>query len=268
MPPRPNDGDVERRVYRIEALAKGLQILTLFSADRNSLRLKEIVELSGIPMPTAFRIVSTLEAEGFIERGEDGSLRPDIAVLKLGFAALQSFDLVQTSSAILRKLADQIGETVNLGVLVGDKVLFIARVQHPYSLVAADIQVGSMVPAVFSSIGRILLAYLPREEASKLITKESFVGGRSPTSPRTKTELFRQLASVPSDGYTIQHEEAVAGLASIAGPIWQANSGVIAALNVVVVASEYDSVRMAKDLRDPLLAACADISARLGGTHQ
>jgi IclR family pca regulon transcriptional regulator len=45
--------------YTVEALSKGLRILALFSERRSSLRLTEIVALTGLPMPTAFRLVAT-----------------------------------------------------------------------------------------------------------------------------------------------------------------------------------------------------------------
>ena len=57
--------------YRIESLAKGLQVLRLFDENTTSLRLRDICDLTGIPMPTAFRIVSTLEEDGFLDRSAD-----------------------------------------------------------------------------------------------------------------------------------------------------------------------------------------------------
>jgi len=89
-----------------------------------SLKLREISDRTGIPMPTAFRVVATLEEGGYLERLPDGSIRPGVAVLLLGSAALRGSSLVQLSEQPLRHLAEQSGETVNLGVLVGDQGLF------------------------------------------------------------------------------------------------------------------------------------------------
>ncbi len=95
----------EATSYTVEALAKGLRILALFNERRSVLRLSEIVALCGMPMPTVFRLVATLEGEGYLERMPDGAVRPSGAVLTLGFAALRGLDLVQTSTIILRDLS-------------------------------------------------------------------------------------------------------------------------------------------------------------------
>ena len=116
--------------YRIEALAKGLDVLRLFDESVTSLKLREICDRTGIPMPTAFRVVATLEEEGFVERLPDGAIRPGVAVLTLGSAALRGSSLVQLSEQPLRRLAEETGETVNLGVLVGDQVLYLARLRN------------------------------------------------------------------------------------------------------------------------------------------
>jgi IclR family pca regulon transcriptional regulator len=251
--------------YRVEALAKGLRLLTLFTPQQPALRVKDLAELSGQPMPTVFRLVSTLEEEGYLERLPDGRLRPGTGVLALGFASLQGMDLVQTSASLMRELAAATGATVNLGVLFNDSVLFIARVQSSRSLVAADIRVGATVPAVYSSIGKVLLASLSPEEFERRISEESFSGAWGPRAVRDLTALGYQLENVRLDGYLIQEEEAVAGLSSLAVPIRQAGQGVVAAINVAVPSREYSQARILRELREQLLSTAKMISLRLGG---
>jgi len=85
-----------------------------------------VSDCTGIPPPTAFRIIATLEANGFLERLPNGIIRPRLALVSLGSAALRSSSIVQLSNPFLRGLADSRGETVNLGVLVGAPVLYLA----------------------------------------------------------------------------------------------------------------------------------------------
>lgn len=252
--------------YRVEALAKGLRLLSLFSPQRPALRVKDMADLSGQPMPSVFRFVSTLEEEGYLERLPDGRVRPGTGVLALGFASLQGMDLVQTSALVIGELSSATNATVNLGVLFHDSVLFVARVQSPTLLIAANIRVGSTVPAVYSSIGKVLLAHLSPEEFERRISDESFEGAWGPRAVRDRTTLMHQLESVRLDGYLIQEEEAVAGLSSLAAPIYQAAQGVVAAINVAVPTRDYPQARILRELREPLLAAAGTISRRLGGT--
>jgi IclR family transcriptional regulator, pca regulon regulatory protein len=250
----------------VEALAKGLHLLSLFSPERPALRVKELADLSGQPVPSVFRLVSTLEEEGYLERLPDGRVRPGTGVLTLGFASLQGMDLVQTSASVMAQLGAATNATVNLGVLFRDDVLFVAREQSRTSLIAANIRVGSTVPAVYSSIGKVLLAHLSPGEFERRITDESFSGAWGPRAVRDRTALMRQLESVRLDGYLIQEEESVAGLSSLAAPVLQAGRGVVAAINVAVPTRDYPQARILRELREPLLTAAATISRRLGAT--
>ena len=80
-------------------------MLRLFDESVTSLKLREICDRTGIPMPTAFRVVATLEEGGFVERLPDGGIRPGVAVLTLGSAALRGSSIVQFSEQPLRHLA-------------------------------------------------------------------------------------------------------------------------------------------------------------------
>ena len=146
-------------------------------------------------------------------------VRPGTGVLVLGFAAMQGLDLVQMSEPVLRDLAAETGETVNLGALYGDQVLFVARIPRRDTLVAANLRVGSTVPAVFSSIGKTILAYLSADELGQRITADSFRGAWGPQAVTTIDALSAQLESARQDGYLVQRDEAIPGLSSIAAPI-------------------------------------------------
>jgi IclR family transcriptional regulator, pca regulon regulatory protein len=253
------------RSYRVEALAKGLRLLSYFTAERPALKVKDLVSFSGIPMPTVFRLVATLEEEGYLERTVDGMVRPGTGVLALGFAAMQGLDMVQMSEPVLRELAAATGETVNLGVLYGDQVLFVARFPRQDSVLAANIRVGSTVPAVFSSIGKTILAYLSEAELNQRVGEHSFRGSWGPRAVRTIDALKVQLEAARTDGYIIQRDEAIPGLTSIAAPVRQAGDLVSYAINVAVPTAEYTNRQVVDRFLEPLYAAANEISRRQGG---
>ncbi|MFE7277826.1 IclR family transcriptional regulator [Streptomyces sp. NPDC057623] len=253
----------DRAKYRIEALAKGLRVLAMFSERRPALRVSELVELTGMPMASLFRIVATLESEGYLEQLQDGRYRPNTKVLTLGFAALQGLDLMQTATGPLRALAEGTGETVNLGVLSGDQVLYLVRLRNA-ELVTANIQVGSMLPAVYASMGKVLLAYLDSEQLDVLVRPGSFAEGAGPHAVRSRTSLDEQLALVRQRGYALQDQEVAHGLRSIAAPVRDEGGRVVASVNVAVQAVGYDVERLLTEFRQPLLDTCREISLRLG----
>ena len=248
--------------YRVEALGKGLSVLRLFNETTVTLKLREICDLTGIPMPTAFRIVATLEEEGFLDRTPDGSLRPGVSVLTLGSSALRGSNLVQVSEKPLRDLANSTGETVNMGVLLGDQVLYLARLRNA-DLVTANVQVGSTLPAVYTSMGKLLLAFLSPAELAERLGPSPFDAHGGPNAVATRAELDERLTEIREQGYSIQDQELALGLRSVSVPVFGADQQPAAAINIAVSASRHD----VDSLRGPLLAAlqatAEEISLRL-----
>lgn len=249
----------EKRSYRVEALSKGLRVLALFDEKRPTLRLSDVVAETGMLMPTVYRIAMTLQDEGYLEQLAGGQYRPGTKVLRLGYASLKSLDLVELASTRLERLAQETGETVNLAKLTGDKVLYLLRFRNG-DLVTANIQVGSMLPAVYTSIGKVLLASLPPGDLSSRLTDSSFSASHGPRAVTGLKELQRQLTSVRTNRYAIQDEEVAYGLRSIAAPINNGEGVVVAAANVAVNAREWTTEKMLEKLAPALLRATAEIS--------
>src|SRR6478736_6859528 len=76
----------ERPEYRVEALAKGLRILSLFNEQRPSWRVSDLATAAGLPMPTVYRVVMTLASEGYLDHLPNGDYRPGVRTLTLGTA--------------------------------------------------------------------------------------------------------------------------------------------------------------------------------------
>lgn len=248
--------------YRIESLAKGLSVLRLFDESTATLKLREICELTGIPMPTAFRIVATLEEDGFLDRTPDGSLRPGVSVLTLGSSALRGSSLVQVSEKPLRDLAAATGETVNMGVLLGDQVLYLARLRNA-DLVTANVQVGSTLPAVYTSMGKLLLSYLPSDELRHRLGEHPFDAHGGPNAVSSAGELDSRLAEIRSQGYAIQDQELALGLRSVSVPVFGAGGSPAAAINIAVSASRHEVDSLRGPLLSALRATAEEISVRL-----
>ncbi|MBB6399375.1 IclR family pca regulon transcriptional regulator [Actinomadura coerulea] len=250
--------------YHVEALAKGLRLLGLFSEQRPAMKLTDMAAAAGLPLPTAFRMAATLTAEGFLEQLPDGAYRPAPKVLTLGFSALRSLDLVQLADGPLRRLADATGQTANLGVLSGDHVLYLVRLRNN-DLVTANIQVGSRLPAVRSSMGKMLLSQLDDAELERVLTEESFAGAAGPNAAASLDALRPALAEIRSRGWALQDEELAYGLRSVAAPVRDASGAAVAAVNVAVPATEVPTARLLEEIRPRVQEACAEISRLLGG---
>ena len=254
----------QRPEYRVEALSKGLRILSLFDEKRPSWRVSDLAAAAGLPMPTVYRAVMTLAAEGYLDPLPDGGYRPGVRTLTLGTAALRSLDLVAISTPKLQWLAERSGETVNLAVLTGDRVLYLIRLRNS-DLVTANIQVGSTLPAVHTSIGKLLLAYLDEADLAARITDASFAANPGPNAKLSLAELRGELRTVRDQGWAMQDEELAYGLRSVAAPITGPDGRVLAGVNLAVQARDWSSQRIVRELRPAVLATCAEISGLLTG---
>ena len=260
-------GQASQPDYRVEALAKGLRVLSVFSERRPTWRITDIAAEVSLPLPTAYRIVMTLTSEGYLEHLPSGEYRPGVRVLTLGTAALRSLDLVELATPRLQELAEASGETVNLAVLTGDQVLYLVRLRNS-DLVTANIRVGSRLPAVHTSIGKLLLAFLDSAELERVVTADSFTGNAGPNAKRSLDELRPELATIRAQGWAMQDEELAYGLRSVAAPVRGESGAVIAGANLALPSRDWPVQRVARELRPMVLDTCREISRLLGHRGQ
>ncbi|MFI5898291.1 IclR family transcriptional regulator [Actinoplanes sp. NPDC051513] len=149
---------------------------------------------------------------------------------------------------------------MNLAVLAGDRVLYLVRLRNG-DLVTANIQVGSTLPAVHTSIGKLLLAY---SQDLSVVSETSFKVNHGPNAKLSLDELRDELTKIRNDGWAMQDEELAYGLRSVAAPVRDADGSVVAGANLAVQSRDWSSRRKVRELRPLVTDACADISAILG----
>ncbi len=256
---------IARSRYNIEALTRGLEILSLFSTDRPALSLMEVVAALKINKSTAYRVLSTLQALGYLERDPSTRrYRPSLKVLELGFTALNSLEVRQVAHPHLERLAQEVNETVSLGVLDGLRVVYIDRVRNR-SIVGVVLGVGSHVSAHCTALGKVLLAYLPREELEARLTQSNLTA----LTPRTIVDPFKlleELEHIRQCDYAINDEELAVGLRAVAAPIRDLTQKTVAAINVSGPVTTISLRRLKSELAPAVLETAAQISAALGYT--
>ncbi len=250
--------------YTIEALERGLNVLALFNRESPVLSLKEIVERAGLNKSTAFRVVSTLESSGYLDKDpRTKQYQPGLKVLQLGFTAISGLEFRQVAHPYLKKLSAEINETVSLGVLDDMEVIYVDRVRTSRMIVGVVLGLGSRIPAQCASMGKVLLAYLPLNELKARIKKSQL----EPCTPNSITEpesLKMELASVREMGYSTNNEELEIGLRAVAAPVWNHNEQVVAAINVSGSVRTISAERIKQELAPKVCDAAALISQTLG----
>ncbi len=254
--------------YNIEALARGLAILTLFATERPSLKLPEIVAMTGMSKSTAFRVVSTLKTLGYLERDpENRGYRPGLKVLRLGFTALNSLEMAQIAQPFLKALSESCGETTNMSIRDGAEIVYVAR-YATQQVISVNLQRGSRLPAYCTSMGKAQLIDHSRQELLDLLGEGPYPS-RGPNTITRLDVLIRDLDKVRQHGYAVNDEELAAGLRSVAAPIRGSEGGVAAAINISVPGARISRPELESQLAPRVVAAAGEISSALGASiHQ
>src|SRR3954454_18622559 len=207
----------------VQSVDRALTIMNIL-ARLGDAGVTEIAGELGVHKSTAFRLVATLEQHGMVEQNEDrGKYRLGVGVLRLAGATTARLDVVQEARPIVRKLAADSGETVNIALLSDRSVLYLDQVAGQSALQAHN-WVGQHIPLHATSNGKVLLTGLSSDEVEKRLPRLPSYTSETVTS---KARLRRELAEVREQGYAVAVDELEVGLTAIAAPIRNAHGDVI-----------------------------------------
>lgn len=199
-------------------------------SDAGEIGVTELGRRLGVHKATASRLVATLAERGLLERDPVSErYRLGFGLIRLAGAAMAGLDVVRTAHPVLDELADRTRETVNLGVLAGDAVVYIDQVTGTRSIVAVS-WVGRRTPLHCTSTGKVLLAHMPADARAELLSAP--LESRTPRTVIDPGALAVQLDQVIRRGYAQTVEELEEGLNAVAAPVRRADGQVVAALSV------------------------------------
>jgi len=213
----------------VQSLARGLAVIRVFDAEHPALNLSDVARRAEIPAAAARRFLRTLETLGYVRSdGRLFSLTP--RVLELGFSYLSALTLPEVVQPHLERLSRAIDESVSAAVLAGDDIVYVARVPTRRIMTVA-ITIGTRFPAYATSMGRVLLAALPAEDAGSVVDRAD-LRALTPRTITDRVELRTELARVRAQGWALVDEELELGLRSVAAPVRDRDGRTVAAINV------------------------------------
>jgi IclR family pca regulon transcriptional regulator len=211
-------------------VARALGVLELFNENRPALSPAEIAELTGLNRATAYRFCQTLLELGYLAAADDRRFRPGLKTVALAHAALSSYELPDLAMPHLRALEQDTGETVNMAVLDGTDVVYLARVLSAH-LITLRLTVGSRLPAYATSLGRAILAHLPQAEVNDILDRTEMVN-RTDRTITSRRALLAELARIREQGFALNDQELSLGLRGVAAPVFGTSGQPIAAVNL------------------------------------
>jgi DNA-binding IclR family transcriptional regulator len=229
--------------YSVPALERGLRLLGEFSRDTRRVGPPDLARRLSLPRSTVFRLLNTLEGMGFLERVEgSGEYRLGMAVLRLGFEYLASLELTELGQPLLERLCAELRYPCNLVVRDGRSIVYVAKVTPPTPL-TSSVRVGTRLPAHATVLGRILLEDLSLAELRQLYPEEH-LQAFSASTPATVLELFDMVQSDLQLGYVLGEGFYEASISTIAAPVRDHSTRIVAALGVTIPSAHVDEDRL------------------------
>jgi DNA-binding IclR family transcriptional regulator len=244
----------------VQSVDRAVTVLEILAREGEA-GVTEIASELGVHKSTAFRLVAALEARDLVEQNNDrGKYRLGVGILRLAGATAARLDLIQESRPVCRRLAAEVGETINIAVLSDGSALYLDQVAGPSALQLHN-WAGQRIPLHATSNGKVLLAYLGDMPLSEIVSTplERFTD-RTITSIR---KLTVEIRAARERGYAIAVDELEVGLTAVAAPIRNASGEVIASVSASGPGFRLAGERL-DDVAEAVRAAGDEISRRLG----
>lgn len=236
----------------IVALARGLQVLRVFSPMHAQLGNQEIARETGLPKATVSRITYTLAKLGYIEfLPKVGKYQLGAGVLALGTSFLNSLVIRRAARPHMEQLADDLDLSVSLGIRERLAITYVEVARGP-SIVTIRLDVGAQLPIDRSIAGAAFLVGLPDMERNLL---EAAIARRHPSTwPEVRARLASVEAQMKADGFATGQGVFERGMNAVAATLHTPVRDDFFVFNVTGPASELGPERMRDEIGPKLLA--------------
>jgi IclR family mhp operon transcriptional activator len=266
MGPDEQDHEFSRR-GTIRAIGRGLAVLQAVNRA-GSLSMMDIAVSSGVPYPTACRIVQTLIVEGMIEREPDRKRYRATALVQTLSAGYQSEShLVSTARPYIVDLTNRLRWPISVTTRVGTSMMVRDSTHSLTPLAFYVYPPGYTLPMLESSSGRAYLAFCPEDERDSLLQVIGSARGGAEVALARRTDIMRLFEQIREGGFaTHQRTRATENpgkTSSISAPVFF-RGRVTGTLTLIFFASAMPMEEAVKQFANPLKDASTSLSAELG----
>ncbi|MFZ0215907.1 MAG: IclR family transcriptional regulator [Candidatus Dormiibacterota bacterium] len=242
-----------------QTVERALAALDVLSQSPN-LSLTQIAHELELNVSTARRLVTTLEARGYVRRATPGYAL-GFKLVELAGLTLNHTELVRHSLTELDQLRDHLDLNANLAILSGGDVLHLAyavRSDTPRYYTS----IGRRAVAHCTALGKVLLSAEVREQVHAEIRRR----GWRPYTPRSIQDfdaLDRALDEVIAEGHAIDRDERTLGTACLAAPVRDRSGRIAAAISVSGAGQRFDALGVER-IRREVVEHARNVSLKLG----
>ena len=197
----------------MQVITRAAAILGALAEPEGGRSLAQLAAQTSLPKTTVHRICAALEQVGYVHTDVASGHR-ELGPGLLRLAVIGRRDLRAILEPLVEQVSVELNETVDLAVLDGGRVLFVAQHPAPQRALMAIARVGAVFPAYTMASGKVLLAQLPREDVLRRLPRrlEPTLGGHA----RTRESLLRELEEVRATGLGYEREEMRHGICAVA----------------------------------------------------
>ena len=212
---------------RMSAVERTMLILeTLSKAE--AINLENMAKMTALPKATLLRFLSSLISLGYVYRDSADQYHLTLKMFMVGSRSLSHIDLVSTAKPFAKKLSQELGETVHMGILEDDEAVYVLKEESSYTLRMYS-RVGKIIPLYCTAIGKVFLSEMSEEELDGYLSTHTL----KPFTPKSLDEsgLRAELKEIRSKGWAIDREEHEENIVCIASPIRDYSGKAVAAIS-------------------------------------
>lgn len=245
----------------VSAVLRVFSILTALS-ERKDTSISELSLRLAMPKATVYRFLQTMKSLGFV-RQEVESERYGLTMkmFELGAKSLLYLDLIELARRQMSILSEKTSETIHLGVLSDNEVIYIHKVDAKYSIGMYS-KIGKRAPLHATAMGKVLLAWEMPERRDALASQIEFNRFRENTIS-SREQFLEELTRTRQKKYGLDLEEFEEHMVCIAAPVFDHLNHVIAALSITFAEFRFDPNRQ-QEYADMVIDASRAVSLDLG----
>lgn len=213
----------------VQSVDRVLDIIEALAEEPEGLGITELANRVGLHKSTAHRLISTLGRRNYVQKQENGHYRIGIKLIEAVSCYINSLELETEARPYVIDIASHLGLTAHLGVLDGDQVVYVEKMDV-VSRVKLYSQIGVRMHAYCSSLGKCLLSNYSKEELENRMKDCSFIRF-TPNTIGSIDELRKELLKVRKQGWAMDDQELEIGHRCISAPIYDYRGDIIAAIS-------------------------------------
>jgi DNA-binding IclR family transcriptional regulator len=238
----------------------------LSSQPQTGASLTELARAIDAPKTSLMSLLAGMVASGHLIKDEYGCYRLGARMYSLSMRIVGSLNLATLARPILEELMRATGETVLLGAVApsGDLAMYIDKIESTSAL-RYTVSLGEQRDLYSSAIGKLLLAYMPKEQQDAYLQAHE-LRAFTPATISSRAELRKQLDAIRSQGYALTAGERIVGADAVAAPVVGFGGNVIAG---VVIAGPSERMRSHRPaLIEQVIAAAARLSRSMSSPER